>query len=193
MWNIISRIFKDLLTLLYQYTGISVICSVLFLIVWKKAEDSSWREVGRGLLTQFKEQIWIRRFIAILYAVFVLQRTIFNRSPWGEPLGNIVGPWGFVIDGVPNYEMFENILLFIPLLPIVKISGIDRKIKHFNTLGITSVVVIPFETSLAIEIMQLMTRVGTFQLSDIAYNTLGGFIGGLIYWIGYKINHRKKR
>lgn len=49
-----------------------------------------------------------------------------------------------------------------------------------------------FLCSFFIEFSQLILRLGTFQLSDLFYNTLGGFLGGLIYWIGYKLAHRKQ-
>ena len=49
-----------------------------------------------------------------------------------------------------------------------------------------------FLTSAAIEFLQLFLRLGTFQLSDIFYNTLGGLLGSLIYYIGYKIKHGEK-
>ncbi|MFR2143976.1 MAG: VanZ family protein [Blautia sp.] len=35
---------------------------------------------------------------------------------------------------------------------------------------------------LSIETLQLLLRLGTFQLSDIFYNTVGGVIGGLMYY-----------
>jgi len=33
-----------------------------------------------------------------------------------------------------------------------------------------------------IEILQLLLRLGTFQLSDIFYNTVGGVLGDMCYW-----------
>lgn len=41
---------------------------------------------------------------------------------------------------------------------------------------------IAFGFSLMIEILQLLLRLGTFQLSDIFYNTVGGVLGGMCYW-----------
>lgn len=193
MTNYIGRIVQDLLTMIYEYAGISVIVAVVFLIVWQYAEKSSWREIGRNLIQQLQEKNWQKRLLVVLYIVFVMQRTLFNRSPWGNPLGNVLGPWGFVVDGNPNYEMYENILLFLPFYPLLKISGVDKIIGHFNRLKIWGVVLIPFEMSLIIEVIQLMTRAGTIQLSDICYNTFGGLIGGLIYWCGYKLTHRNKK
>ena len=41
-----------------------------------------------------------------------------------------------------------------------------------------------------IEMLQLLLRLGTFQLSDIFYNTLGGMIGGLMYCAVMKARKR---
>lgn len=46
---------------------------------------------------------------------------------------------------------------------------------------------IAFCFSIGIEFLQLLLRLGTFQLSDIVYNTLGGCMGGLIYWLVMKL------
>ena len=34
--------------------------------------------------------------------------------------------------------------------------------------------------------LQLLLRLGTFQLSDIFYNTVGGVLGGLAYYVAMK-------
>ena len=41
---------------------------------------------------------------------------------------------------------------------------------------------IAFIFSVSIEMLQLLLRLGTFQLSDIFYNTVGGVLGGLVYY-----------
>ena len=46
---------------------------------------------------------------------------------------------------------------------------------------------IVFLCSLSIEFLQLFLRLGTFQLSDLCYNTLGGGIGGILYFAGHKL------
>ena len=61
--------------------------------------------------------------------------------------------------------------------------------KDYNRVG-TNSTKITFLFSFAIEMLQLFLRLGTWQLSDLFYNTLGGAIGGLIYYAGYKVNHR---
>lgn len=41
--------------------------------------------------------------------------------------------------------------------------------------------------SISIEMLQLFLRLGTFQLSDLFYNTVGGALGGLMYYAGMKV------
>ena len=38
--------------------------------------------------------------------------------------------------------------------------------------------------------LQLLLRLGTFQLSDIFYNTVGGLLGGLMYCAVMKARKR---
>ena len=49
---------------------------------------------------------------------------------------------------------------------------------------------IAFIFSVSIEMLQLLLRLGTFQLSDIFYNTVGGVIGGLVYYVAMKTRKR---
>lgn len=41
-----------------------------------------------------------------------------------------------------------------------------------------------------LEMLQLLLRLGTFQLSDIFYNTVGGVLGGLLYCVAMKVRKR---
>lgn len=49
---------------------------------------------------------------------------------------------------------------------------------------------VAFIFSISIETLQLLLRLGTFQLSDIFYNTLGGVLGGLMYYVLMKLRKR---
>ena len=42
---------------------------------------------------------------------------------------------------------------------------------------------IAFLSSLTIELLQLFLRLGTFQISDLFFNTIGGLAGGIIYFL----------
>ena len=80
-------------------------------------------------------------------------------------------------------ECFENTALMFPFTILLMWSIQDKKI----TLdGFKNVILICIKTSfgfsVCIEFLQLFLRVGTFQISDIFYNTLGGGLGGVVYW-----------
>ena len=45
--------------------------------------------------------------------------------------------------------------------------------------------------SFMIEFTQLLFHLGTFQISDLTYNTLGGAVGGMMYYSIWKIKHRR--
>lgn len=47
-----------------------------------------------------------------------------------------------------------------------------------------------FIFSVSIEILQLFLRLGMFQLSEIFYNTVGGVLGGLMYYAAMKTKKR---
>ena len=49
---------------------------------------------------------------------------------------------------------------------------------------------IAFIFSISIEMLQLLLRLGTFQVSDIFYNTVGGMIGGLMYYVVMRARKR---
>ena len=42
---------------------------------------------------------------------------------------------------------------------------------------------IAFLSSLTIELLQLLLRLGTIQISDLFFNTVGGLVGGIIYFL----------
>lgn len=77
-------------------------------------------------------------------------------------------------------NIFGNVLAFMPfgfMLPII--SPDNRKLFSIGLLS--------FEFSLSIELIQLIFRVGIFDVDDILMNSIGGLLGGLIYIILYVI------
>ena len=52
---------------------------------------------------------------------------------------------------------------------------------------------IAFLSSLTIELLQLFLRLGTFQISDLFFNTIGGLAGGIIYFLVNAVAERIRR
>ena len=84
---------------------------------------------------------------------------------------------------------YVNVIMMVPFSTVMmwtfeeKIGNGWKKILWYSGK-------IAFGFSLMIEMLQLLLRLGTIQLSDIFYNTVGGMIGGLMY---YGIMKARKR
>ena len=123
----------------------------------------------------------------------ILIRTLLNRDMWLNPLSNVMGGW-WIYETNPSTgevklttECIENLMLFIPFSALL-MWFMEQKEGVKCILWTSTKVVFLF--SISIEFLQLFLRLGTFQIADLFYNTLGGFLGGLIYWIFYKVNKK---
>lgn len=87
-------------------------------------------------------------------------------------------------------------MLFVPFSILLlwtfqkELLGEFKRIKFEKTVWQVAKIVAVF--SFLIEFAQLLFHLGTFQISDLTYNTLGGAVGGVIYYIGYKVTSRRK-
>lgn len=80
-----------------------------------------------------------------------------------------------------------NVLIFMPAGFFIPILW-KKKRSFLFTLCIT------FEMSLLVEALQLIFRVGSFDVDDLILNTLGGILGYLLLTILQKWrNHEKKK
>ena len=197
MIEIIKEIVRNVLTSLYQPFGFSVIMAVLFMFLYLFAREYGLRTVIQRWITEFKTSSGFRRiFVLVFYVAMILFRTLLNRNMWGNPVENVIGIWGLHNQNDElTTEVLENLALFIPFT-ILLLWGFQEKLLREEVKFLRTIwqsVKIVFIFSLAIEFSQLFFRLGTFQLSDLFYNTLGGFVGGLIYWCGYKLTNRKAK
>lgn len=129
------------------------------------------------------------------YLYIMLYRAVFGRESTYEPLSKVFDGWRMYIRGYTglNYEdAFGNILVFIPC-SFLMLFAFGAKFKSKADMIIKSTL-FTFLLSLFIEVNQLLFRKGTFQISDLVLNTVGGLIGALIYVliniITEKINSR---
>ncbi len=86
----------------------------------------------------------------------------------------ILGYESFIVN------IFGNVLAFAPFgfgLPII--SAGNRKLLN--------IVLLSLEFSLTIELIQLIFKVGIFDVDDIFLNTIGGILGGICFILCYKI------
>ena len=72
-------------------------------------------------------------------------------------------------------NLFGNILIFVPFGFFIAMASSSRSFFKalFNSLGL----------SLCVEALQLVTRVGSFDVDDILLNTIGGVLGYIVFMI----------
>ena len=106
-----------------------------------------------------------------------------------NPLFAVMGGWD-IWEAVNDeqkltIECIENVIIMVSFLVVVmwtfeeKIGNGLKKILCYSGK-------IALIFSISIEMLQLLLRLGTFQLSDIFYNTVGGALGGLMYYAAMK-------
>lgn len=87
------------------------------------------------------------------------------------------------LGSMARLNVFGNIIAFIPF-------GIYLPYTSESKLGFISTFLYTFSLSLTIELVQLITKVGSCDVDDIILNTLGGVVGYILWYIYTKL--RKK-
>ena len=172
----LSSIIYWVLTYLYEAVGFSLLISFLFMFFYKSVLSKGMKETLKEWGASFKTEPQFKKiFFIALYTALILNRTLLNREIWLNPLSDVMGGWWiYNSEGRITGECLSNF--------------IGEDVLLIRTLWESTKIVFIF--SFTIEMLQLFLRLGTWQLSDLFYNTLGGFIGGLIYWIAYRIKHK---
>ena len=202
MKEIIRSIITNVLTALYQPFWFAVLLSITFMFLYLYARSSvseggrGYKEAAKTWLRHFKNDPEFRRlFFFVFYITMILFRTLVNRNMWLNPLSDVMGGWWIYKEDSKTGEMvlttecIENLILFLPFTILLFWNFRKRLLGETVRLGKTFCLSmgIVFLCSLSIEFLQLFLRLGTFQLSDLCYNTLGGGIGGLLYFAGHKL------
>ena len=82
------------------------------------------------------------------------------------------------------YNLAGNVLGFVP-------AGFFIPVLWKNRRGFLFTVCITFQMSLLVEILQLIFRVGSFDVDDLLLNTIGGILGYFVYKIMASKNTNK--
>ncbi len=146
-----------------------------------------------------KSAVKLKKALSLLFFSFnlslIFQITIIGR------IGRHYDGWS-VLNG--DWNIFENqyllsspqmrnIALFLMLMPSVFLFIKCPKSKALSTkLMMTAGILFPFLISLFIELCQGIFSIGTFQFSDLFYNTLGGLIGAVFYIVIQKLHKKTK-
>lgn len=192
--KVLQSIISDILTVVYQQLGCAILLAVMFMFIYLFAKERGWKKIFIAWKDAWKKQAAFRRiFLLAVYVAIVLLITLLNREIWENPLSDVLGTWGlYNKKGKLTTEVIENLLMFVPF-PILMFAAFrDKLLKSVKLHDILwTSIKISFLFSAGIEVAQLLFRLGTFQLSDLFYNTLGGILGGLCYCIGCKLKKEK--
>ena len=197
--DLLGKILTNILTALYEPFGFSLLLSFLDMFFYLYAYEPT--EAGRGwknaIITwyqKFKESVFFRKLFLLAFVTsMILFRTLLNRNPWLNPLSNVMGGWDIweTVNGEQKLttECIENVIMLVPFSAVV-LWTFGEKIGNRLKKILWQSGKIAFCFSISIEMLQLLFRLGTFQLSDIFYNTVGGMIGGLMYCAVMKAKKR---
>ena len=176
----LSMFFADLFFYLYAYNPAGA--------------GKGWKAAVQAWITAFKTSPVFRKLFLLAFVIsLILFRTLLNRNLWMNPLSDIMGGWSIweTVNGERQLttECIENVIMLIPFTALLMWTIGEKIVKR---LCFKNIVLKSAETafcfSLTIELLQLLLRLGTFQFSDIFYNTLGGMGGGVIYWVWWNLH-----
>lgn len=117
-------------------------------------------------------------FLIIVYAAVLLKLAFFSREPGSRTTVDLTlfNTWGTTMQA--HAFFVENIIMFIPF-------GILMPTAFPVMRNIFVCTLTALACSLCLEMFQLITGRGFCQLDDVVTNTLGAFIGYIIYrmWV----------
>jgi glycopeptide antibiotics resistance protein len=155
---------------------------------------------------EFKNKKWA---IAIAYALFglyvIIAAVLLFFSPYRQAAYEIntsgAHPYNIIpFKTISNYikasshinqdiwisNLFGNVLAFLPMgffLPLL--------FRRFNGFWQTAGAV--FLATSSVEVLQFVTRVGSFDVDDIILNTAGGIIGYLLFAMVFRIMLKREK
>lgn len=189
--EILSKILINILTAFYESFGFSILLSFLAMFFYLYAcvpvdAGKGWKGAIVTWYKEFKGSVFFRKLFLLAFVTsLILFRTLLNRDLWMNPLSKVMGGWGIweTVNGEQKLttECIENVIMMVPFSAVVMWTFQKRAGNGWKNIVWQSGRV-AFIFSIVIEVLQLLLRLGTFQLSDIFYNTVGGVVGGVCYW-----------
>ncbi|WP_455503467.1 VanZ family protein [Blautia sp.] len=197
--KVLTKILTNVLIALYEPFGFSLLLFFLAMFFYMYAYEPTTAGKGwkRAIVTwyqKFKESVFFRKLFLLAFVTsMILFRTLLNRNLWMNPLSDVMGGRGIwdTVNGERQLttECIENVIMMVPFSSVVMWTFQEKMEKGWKKILWYSGK-IAFIFSVSIEMLQLLLRLGTFQLSDIFYNTVGGMLGGLMYCAVMKARKR---
>ena len=139
----------------------TVLFALILLAAVKYVQEHGFKAIFKGLN--------VNKAVFFAYLAFILLLAVFGRGTSVDPLSSVFANFWPI-----DWEVEENFLAFIPI-------GFTVLWAYTPKQPMRTAVLYSFCVSAFIELSQLLSCLGTFQLSDLMYNTLGGAVGGGMY------------
>lgn len=160
-----------------QFEGISLLILVAMmltgmLLVQAAIAIYSWK-AGKKV-AMYRKMCY---FVLVCYLCFVFQITFYNRDA-GSRITRFMPLDSLIQKKTMEQLIYDelNVALFVPFGLIL--SFLMKNIRFCKRLVI--LICISCLTSMGIEVCQFITKRGFFEIADLAMNTAGGFVGGII-------------
>ena len=179
---------SNIMDLLKDYLGLAAAVVLMLGILFFVAYKLVYQKVLKGEKELTGKQIFLgvlsAGYMCVLLGAVFLSRGRF----YGAANLHLFASWREAwnsMSAVLIRNNILNILLFVPLGFLLPFYG-DKLKKMYR------VVLIGFFTTLLIESVQYITKMGIFEADDLFHNTLGVLLGYSIFGIGRIIRKRQK-
>lgn len=171
---------------IYDELPFGIVFGVLFMFFYRFQKQVGLKKSLSIWCTRVMTEKKFRgTFFMAFYVALVLFRTILTREFRGNTFQYFFTGWGFPsASEKEQMEAIQNVFLLFPFFFMLfyyhgEEIWKDRKlVALLKTAGKGA-----FFFSLGIEAFQGFFGFGTFQISDLVYNTLGGILGALLYYV----------
>lgn len=185
MKKILYSFYINFKFFLFEYLLYPLLLAAAVVIIIIAADCLRKKErFGLTKLTGAKNQLF-SIFLTVLYYSVLYNSTVTSRLRLGKqnPFSNIWGGWRlYETQYFYDFSALWNILIFLPACAVLYYfikSALKKSISDKGLIALSFISSLFF--SGIIEASQILTYTGTFQISDLVYNSIGGLLGGVIF------------
>lgn len=178
LWEYIVSEIKVVPRTVYVVLLSFFLIGVVALFVWNS------KKVSRCILWMF-----LGEYLTIIYGRTVIFRKVHPKA------SHFLTPfWSYnrILKGEDQPFLFEIILNVVLFIPVGLLLGLQLT-KGTKKQRCLKAILVGMGLSLGIEVLQLVFKKGSFEVDDIIHNTLGCFIGFLLWQGIVKLTGRIKR
>lgn len=187
-------IINDILKMFRYYpVGLGTGIILFLLFTWMNRRSDQQAKDDKGEYKTSKEHearinVWSQSFFWA-YFMIVLMITLISRDIESNGVPDLTLFSTLHINTRNNAYLVENILLFFPygFFATWNRRGVQKWYTNILQSFLTG-----FITSFWIEIAQLLTKRGCFQVDDIWSNALGSFLGAIVFVIIFGRKSKKE-